>query len=245
MSANHRRARNCIIQCVVLTGALFACQAKAAHTRSAEHIRLKCDDTVRSHVGKRAVINCEIVNNSAAAIYFLADDLVLDGPVDGRSRYLPVSLGGERFENVLQYKAHSGGNLGHRIVHLKLEQLSRLVLLRGHEKRRLAILWQLPSASEYPNEGEWRIQIKLIYLSQQDASLLLREGKLQDGCRSALMRQLERLRSPKELELRAYRAINKEGWHDDGCRNVISEQFRHLYSNRFSLNIFLQAESVK
>ena len=203
-------------------------------------VRLDCKEGSRASSGRQLNISCRVKNEGSEGVYVLADDLVLEGPKQGEP-YFYAPTGWERFENVLQYNSPSAGldvpTLFHRTVHIGFEQMSRLVALPAKSSLDANILWQLPAESDFPATGKWAVKIKLIYLTHNLASDLLKNKKLPSSCRVKLSNGLSRGVRAKTLTLTTHRTEGKLKWYYDGCRDIISRSFNHLYSDPLVVEI--------
>ncbi|MEO7418868.1 MAG: hypothetical protein ABI163_17545 [Thermoanaerobaculia bacterium] len=222
--------------------AVLACGVRSPVRASiaASVVRLDCPKHLKIDKGQRLTIRCRVENAGDDEFYMLADDLSLEGPKRGEP-YFFAPIGWERFENVLQYNSLSAGldvpTLFHRTVHLGFEQMSRLVALPARSNLDANILWQLPSGSDFPSPGKWAVKIKLIYLTHDRASDLLKNKKLSSSCRGDFSNVLSRSARAKTLTLTTRRSEGKLKWYYDGCRDIISRSFTHLYSESLVVEI--------
>ena len=221
---------------------VLACGVRAPVHASiaASAVRLDCPNHLKIDRGQRLTIRCQVENAGNYEVYVLADDLSLEGPKQGEP-YFFAPIGWERFENVLQYNSLSAGldvpTLFHRTVHLGFEQMNRLVALPAKSSLDANILWQLPAGPDFPGTGKWAVKIKLIYLTHDLASDLLKNKKLPSSCRVKLSDGLSRSARAKTLTLTTRRTEGKLKWYYDGCRDIISRSFTHLYSDPLVVEI--------
>jgi len=228
-----------IIVSMALLGAQVALAGSTAEGARAEP-KLHCSCAQAVSLGKGLSAACKVVVPAGKA-YLLASPLMLEGPKRSSEHYIYLRVGGERRENVLQYHQASAGTLDFPIlfkpaVDIPLRDLASLVEVVPEQSWRFRVNWGLDGVAD-PNSGEWLALVKLMYLPEDRAKYLLREGGLTPVCRAILAKGLSKIKNSKETALNAVRSYPLRGYSSDGCRDVISREFRHLYSNTMKFTV--------
>jgi hypothetical protein len=214
-------------------------------------------------------ISCTIQNRGRTSIYLLNEDPVLEGPRAPNVPYIYRCTGCGRYgrhENTLQYNRLEVGTLDlpvlfHPTIHLHLKDVKRLVRVEAGAKTDLKLTWQLERV-QFPSVGEWLIQLKMIYLSADEAGDLLQKGALPPVCHAVLAQALGASGMPQNpLELVPFREADvvfnldakgkpipndppvspspreSKGSAYNGCYDVISERFQDVFSATWVLRV--------
>lgn len=200
-----------------------------------EAVQLVCPASALAHPGNNLLIRCKIFNHSKESIYLVANAIVLEGPQEGVP-YVYSYVGGERYENVLQYNLSGNGLdlpvLFKPTIHLHLEDLSHFVEVPSGSTEKVEIRW--PDFYECLSQRTLDSRVKLIYLPGGSARNILAGSELPEGCRRSLARSMRDAKM-SNIILKTKRTIPGRGHEFNGCRDIISEKFRHLYSSLITL----------
>jgi hypothetical protein len=224
-----------------------ASQQTGQVTDSEAGLHLACSSPLVDQTSRQLGVSCEVTNRSQRMVFLSTAPLCLEGPSSPSKYYLYSYIFGERYENVLQYNRIKVGSLDRAIqfkptVHLPLSEIGEFHRLGAGASARFEVTWKLGKPPELPDSGDWRLRIKLVYLTEAAAARLQRPGVLPAACLASLKAGLQEVRLISRPKLDSSRAACGDGFHYDGCRDVISEGLSHLVSN--SVTIHLSRNSV-
>lgn len=224
---------------LVITSLLPACNLYAWGI--ARSVSLHCEPA-----SQPLLLSCQISNTSDEPVWVLMAPFSLEGPVGHIAfsgpfkgeEYVLMGVGGERFENTLQYGVPTLESLSQTgpwepVHYLSQEDLDSLVLLNAGRTLDFRIDLTTVPSKYFEAFSTWRFAPKVMVA--EDTSLKALESSLPSSCRHRLASLGRHAVSDMTVSVEP-RAWGR-GFEIDDCFTPISEEFLHAFGGELQVNI--------
>lgn len=230
---------------VIMSWALALAATPSASVARDAGSSLICSDPKVSN--DSLVLYCRLRNTFDQEIFISMGPAILEGPLSGQEpfsgeeNYIYFFVGGDRYENVLQYHRAEVGDLDMPIlfkpcVHMNAEDITKLTRIPQGNLLEIEVQWEFGEGVVFASGEEWLVLLKIIYITTDSINRLLKREDLSESCCAPFNRTLDSEEHLSSLKLVAIPAGAGRRCNYDGCANEVSLEFRHMYSNtvRFS-----------
>jgi hypothetical protein len=216
----------------------FSFSSAPKPTGSEAVLKVSCPKFLKTRKSRTLQCPCTLKNTGRSRIYVLSESVALEGPRDKADDYVYRAVDVERAENVLRFnRTPRWGLLFRKTIHLDRASFGRWARVEPGASTSLQVLWSIPTDGAYPATGDWKAQLKLVYLDSDSAQALQRESVLPEDCKRDFLRGLASAPSPASLELRAVWTDPKPRLVQDRCSDVVSAALIDVYSEMFTLRV--------